>query len=675
MHKKVLLLCFFSAVILFIYSRSAPPSVYHGDSGETITASYTLGIQHPPGYPLFSLLGKLASKLPAGDISYRIYLLSSFLSIACFLAVFFLIKESARAAGFDKQNEFISALFAAFFSLGTIIWEQSTTAKGGIYMLNILFSASIILLALKCFNSGGKKRMYFMLASFLYGLSMGNHHMTQLVLFPLYAVLFFIAAEKNFFSKKNIFLSLFFFLTGFSIYLYLPLRAISGAVINWGDPSNIENFLQVFSRYQYIRAEGARSAAAAFNQSLYYLSCVFKENVFLLPFMIIGAFLLFKKNKKALFLALLPFFIFLFVTALYLNLKEERFYIMQTYITPVFIASSLLASFSGYAFGGKIARGITILLLSFFLIINASAKWKNNDKSSYYLARDYINNMLILADANSIIFTTGDGIVFPSWYARYVKKIRPDVTFIGSPVLPMKWVRDQITLQNPGIMVPRITEKKIGTESTGLIINAIIKMNLSRYPIYFSYNKPEDNALNGGLTLMPKGLLFRVLPEQFAIPHEAYIKTQEIAWKIMNFRGVFNDTSINDVKLYVKDYAISANAAGVFFEDKGRNDLALLYFTMAHKMTPYDHEFIYNMGNANFNLNNPDEALSLYEKSLRIKPDYESALYNAGVVHYKKSRYKDALYYFKKIKDINPSRTDLDPIINTLTRFPDTPQK
>jgi len=676
MRSTAFILCLFSLLIFFIYSKTAPPSVYHGDSGETITASYTLGIQHPPGYPLFSLIGRLAVMLPLGDASYRIYLLSSLLSIACFITIFFLSRRAQQAIGLKDQGDLINALFAASFCTGAIIWEQSVTAKGGIYMLNALFSASIFLLALKSPSARGTADKYLLLASFLYGLSFGNHHMTQAVMFPAYAAVFLAVKGRDILRPKNILYCGAFFLAGFSIYLYLPIRALSGAVINWGDPSSLENFLQVFSRYQYIRAEGARSLSGAFSQAAYYISSVASENYFTLAFVIAGLAAALKQNKKAALFISSAFLLFLLVTSLYLNLKTERLYIMQTYIVPVFITTAVLASFSASFFTGKAPRLLLVLLLSCLLTASAATAWKKNDKSRYYYSRDYINNMLMLADANSIIFTTGDGIVFPSWYSRYVKRLRPDVTVIGSPVLPMKWVRDQITQQNPGVMVPRITEKKIGTESTGYIINAIIRMNLAKYPVYFSYNKPEENALNGGLALMPKGILFRVVPEQYAVLHQPYLATQEITGDIMNYRGIIGDYDKpfdnGTLKLYVKDYAISRNAAGVFFEEKNRNDLALKYFTEAHKMAPDDHEFLYNMGNAYFNLNDQDTALLMYKKSLEIKPDYESAIYNTGVVYYKKGLYQEALRSFIRLKELNPSRTDLDPMINTLMRYPGT---
>src|SRR5436190_5939608 len=44
---------------LAVYVRTACRTIYVGDSGELAAAVHVLGIPHPPGYPLYVLLGKL----------------------------------------------------------------------------------------------------------------------------------------------------------------------------------------------------------------------------------------------------------------------------------------------------------------------------------------------------------------------------------------------------------------------------------------------------------------------------------------------------------------------------------------------------------------------------------------------------------------------------------------
>src|SRR3990172_1746314 len=63
---------------LALYVRTAAPSVLGADSGEFQFVPPVLGIAHPPGYALYTLLGKLFSLLPLGEIAYRVNLMSGF---------------------------------------------------------------------------------------------------------------------------------------------------------------------------------------------------------------------------------------------------------------------------------------------------------------------------------------------------------------------------------------------------------------------------------------------------------------------------------------------------------------------------------------------------------------------------------------------------------------------
>src|SRR5207302_1168367 len=65
----------------FVYLRTIAPSLPAGDSGELITAAWVLGVAHPPGYPLFTMLGHLFTFLPVGS-AFRVNLMSAVLHAA-----------------------------------------------------------------------------------------------------------------------------------------------------------------------------------------------------------------------------------------------------------------------------------------------------------------------------------------------------------------------------------------------------------------------------------------------------------------------------------------------------------------------------------------------------------------------------------------------------------------
>src|SRR4249920_3151898 len=87
MKKLTYIFSFASALIAFsVYLMTLAPTVWFIDSGELASVATTLGIAHPTGYPLFTIIGHLFSMLPIGTSEiYRLNLMSSFF---CALGIF-----------------------------------------------------------------------------------------------------------------------------------------------------------------------------------------------------------------------------------------------------------------------------------------------------------------------------------------------------------------------------------------------------------------------------------------------------------------------------------------------------------------------------------------------------------------------------------------------------------
>jgi hypothetical protein len=109
-------------LFLAIYVRTAAPSVLSGDSAEFQLAAPLLGVAHPTTYPLYTLLGKLATLLlPVGDLAWRVTLVSA-LCAALAVALFFLLAR--RAAGLPGAS-------VAALALGVTpgLWNAATLAE------------------------------------------------------------------------------------------------------------------------------------------------------------------------------------------------------------------------------------------------------------------------------------------------------------------------------------------------------------------------------------------------------------------------------------------------------------------------------------------------------------------------------------------------------------------
>ena len=99
-----------------VYYDTMAPSVSYWDCGEFIAVSYTLGVPHPPGSPLFLLLGRIASLLPfSEDIAFRVNLLSPlssafavfflFCVALCWRSIVFLMMVIPREGVFRRNNQ------------------------------------------------------------------------------------------------------------------------------------------------------------------------------------------------------------------------------------------------------------------------------------------------------------------------------------------------------------------------------------------------------------------------------------------------------------------------------------------------------------------------------------------------------------------------------------------
>lgn len=131
--------------VFAVYIRTLHPSLPGGDSGELITAAYELGVAHPPGYPLFTLLAKLVIVLlPIGSVAYRVNLLCSFFGA---VAASLLFSTSVRLSGSYTAG----ILAAGLYSFSRLTWQWSIAAE--VFSLNNLFVVMLMGLTVEFYKA------------------------------------------------------------------------------------------------------------------------------------------------------------------------------------------------------------------------------------------------------------------------------------------------------------------------------------------------------------------------------------------------------------------------------------------------------------------------------------------------------------------------------------------
>ncbi len=178
--------------IWLLYVITLGPTTAFWDTSEYITTAHILGVPHPPGNPLFVIVGKAWLLLTAWtglEVAMRINLLSATVSAGA--AVFWFLAVMRIWAHFTENRAV--ALMAAFCAVlvgGTAytVWAQSNVNEK-VYTVSLLFVAAISYLAMLWEDHSDTYRgdRIMVLIAFLLGLGATNHQMSLLPL-PALAV-------------------------------------------------------------------------------------------------------------------------------------------------------------------------------------------------------------------------------------------------------------------------------------------------------------------------------------------------------------------------------------------------------------------------------------------------------------------------------------------------------
>ncbi len=427
----------------------------------------TLGIAHPTGYPLYTLLGNLFTLITLKSIIFRLNFLSSILICFTNLFVFLILLDLSRFISILKTKElkiwgaFLGALAFAF---NPTLWSQATTNE--VYALNIFLQTLVIYLSLFWYlrtqnNKGEKADKTLFLFVFLYGLSFGDH-MSTLLLFPALAFLILITEGKQIFDAKRFSTLALFFILGLTIYLYLPIRAVQKPLLNWGDPTNFTNFIRHVSAWQYrvwMFSESAGELWGNFKNFLYLSFKGFQIHLLIVGFL--GAYNLVKYNIK-IFLFLI---IILCANVLYgINYSIAD---IDPYFLPSFMVFGIMIG-SGF-FGifnicenlllkdhrKRVKKNLLKILcfLPFIVLplVTLKINYFEQDKSRNYLAYEWGKNILRSVEKDAIILTNVWDHYSPWLYLRYIENLRPDVRFLELRLAIRSWYFDYTKKAYPEI--------------------------------------------------------------------------------------------------------------------------------------------------------------------------------------------------------------------------------
>ena len=204
-------LCFLIAAI--VYALTAEPAVSFWDAGEYILSASKLNVGHPPGAPLFQMLGAFFSifAIEPSQIGYIMNLMSgvssAFTILFMFWSISLLLTKVSAKINIEKNNNFtilISSLVASLsFMFTDTFWFNAVETE--VYAMATLIMSILFYLGLRWEQEMHLPRgnRWLVLISFVVGLSFGVHFMGLLTI-PAIGLIYFFKNYKPITLKKFI---------------------------------------------------------------------------------------------------------------------------------------------------------------------------------------------------------------------------------------------------------------------------------------------------------------------------------------------------------------------------------------------------------------------------------------------------------------------------------------
>lgn len=212
-----------------VYLCTLAPSVVVGDSSEMQVVAHTLGIAHPTGYPLYTLLGKMFTLLPFGNVAFRVNLMSAVCAAVSIGALAYLLQKLTG----NSMASLAGALSLAFASA---LWSQAVIAE--VYALQALIVVSILTALLVGPGSSHKGGTPVGLwcwptVGILFGLGLA-HHRTTVLLGPAVILALLTGGRRMAPGPRVLGVTALAALSPLALYAYLPLRwpTVTGAPLS-----------------------------------------------------------------------------------------------------------------------------------------------------------------------------------------------------------------------------------------------------------------------------------------------------------------------------------------------------------------------------------------------------------------------------------------------------------
>lgn len=478
-----------ACIAVAVYARTLAPGVTAGDSAELLLAARSLGIPHPPGYPLWVLIAHLATLVPVGAVAARVNALSAILSALAAGALWLL----GAQCGLRPLGRTVAC---GLFAFATIVWRAAVEVE--VYGLAVLAFVLLAGLALEARSRRPWARRTEPLFFFVAGLAAVVH---QTLLFPGLLLGGWVLGRG--FRVPRALAALGWALLGFSLVLFLPIRGGAHPEFAFRPVTGLAALPETLLRGSY---GGLRQTA--FTPSLVWDEVVGMAVRTGAALGIVGVALAFvglaaagrRRAAPAVVTAAALTIPAALVALLGFRPDPEHLAQIEPFLAPVVAGLALLAGIGADAAAHRVRGRVPLQLASAGLLgavlVTAVVHARLCDQSGFSLPGRYGRELLAGLPHGATLVLDGDNETFLAAYARSVEGVRTDVTLVH---------RRGYIFGDPYRLrgVPRSRWLPIANRVD------LDRLRTARGPVY--YATPPADLAAAGVRFVNEGLVYRAV--------------------------------------------------------------------------------------------------------------------------------------------------------------------
>ncbi|XP_052001796.1 transmembrane protein 260-like [Xyrauchen texanus] len=513
------------ACVLAVYVACAARTVPGGDSGELITAACELGVAHPPGYPLFTMLSSLMlTLLPLSSPAHSISVLCAVFGAGASGALCFTV---CRVAGPGPG----AILAGGVFAVSRLVWQWSVVAE--VFSLNNLFVGVLFSLSASFHyaESVNQKKKFALWGALCCGLSLCNQHTLVLyvvVIIPWALLQLYTHDGLSFFGLVSLGTC---FVAGIVPYIYLPISSyLNRARWSWGDQTSVSGLL-----IHLLRAEYGTFSLAKTKENLnlkkmleaQWTHCMNDLSIPVLVLAGLGILLSLWNRRHCVFVWLMVTMVsaysVFFAWRANLDIEKplllgvvERFWLQADAGVCVLAGLGLswaLRWLDRHLGWGTVWRTGEWILTAGLISHMISLNHRDCDQSGNNVVDRFAHEVVFSLPEDSLVLTRGDLPGNTLRYLHYCQGLRPDLSLVDQEMMTYSWYVAKLQKHFPRVKFPgRWWDPVNPAEKKTFSIEQFLKHNMHR-PVFVCIGLTEgDTSWEKSFSRWPWGICEQLVP-------------------------------------------------------------------------------------------------------------------------------------------------------------------